>query len=153
MSYYDYADFSTLLGKVVTNIEVRNHPDEIIFTCEDGDQFIMYHSQDCCESVDIEDICGELDDLLNTPILQAEEASSEYKEDLVSLMPDEHKKAEFYRSLATDPDDYDYNYESRTWTFYKLATIKGSVTIRWFGTSNGYYSERVSFAYYSEYDD
>lgn len=47
-------------------------------------------------------------------------------------------------------NDSSGEYESATWTFYRLATVKGYITIRWLGVSNGYYSESVSF---SESDD
>ena len=119
-------NFEELKGQTLTAIDVDKGNAQINFTTDAGKIFKMYHSQDCCESVDIEDISGDIADLFGSPLLQAEEASSS------DTWPEGVKK--------------EYEPESYTWTFYKLATIKGSVTIRWYGSSNGYYSESVSFA-------
>ena len=87
--------------------------DAVIFSFTDGTKYELTHHQDCCESVWVEDIIGDLNDLVGSPLLMAEEAYED----------------------ASDNDD------SMTWSFYKFATAKGYVTIRFCGTSNGYYSE------------
>lgn len=113
--------FEELVGKILKTVE--NTGDEIIFTLTNDEQYKLYHEQDCCESVYVEDVVGELSDLVGSPILMAEEVSSD----------------------EPPPDRDGYMPDSYTWTFYKLATINGYVTIRFFGESNGYYSESVDF--------
>jgi len=53
--------FEDLLGKTLTAINVNESKDEMEFVCSDGTTYLMYHSQDCCESVNIDDIDGELE--------------------------------------------------------------------------------------------
>jgi hypothetical protein len=95
--------------------------DVILFECNDGKQFKMDHDQDCCESVSVEDVVGDVNDLIGFPIVSYEESSNS----------------------DNPPPNNSYN-ESYTWTFYKFQSTRGHVTIRWFGSSNGYYSEHVN---------
>ena len=119
------ADISELIG--VTLTEIKNTQDRIEFI-SDCDKWAMYHIQDCCEAVYVADIIGDLQDLVGSPIVRAEENTSNQ-----------------------DPKDFkrgkgDYYPESMTWTFYRIGTEKGTVVIRWCGESNGYYSESVEFS-------
>jgi hypothetical protein len=108
-------DVSELKGKILEKI--KRYDDVLIFHTVCGRKFKMYHAQECCEGVYIEDICGDLDDLIDSPIINFHESTN----------------------LGED------GYGTITWTFYNINTIKGSVTIRWHGSSNGYYSESVDF--------
>lgn len=114
--------FDSLKGMTFATVE-QVGTGTLVFTDVSGQRFTMYHDQDCCESVTIESIVGDLTDLVGAPILLAEEAVSDARPD---GMP--------------EPE---YPPDSQTWTFYKLATIKGYVDIRWLGESNGWYSESV----------
>jgi hypothetical protein len=117
-------DFKDLKGHILIDIIVDRSYSEIVFILSSGARYKLYHQQSCCESVGIEDINGDIQDLIGLPILLAEESSN---------------------STDPAPDNGEWGYRSYTWTFYKLATNRGYVTIRWFGSSNGYYSESVDW--------
>lgn len=115
-----YPEFSDLLGKTLVKIGGVEVQSECIDFYTADEHYRLYHARDCCESVQLEEIHGDVSDLIGSPILLAEEVSN------ADGPPPEY------------PDSY-------TWTFYKLATTKGHVTLRWLGESNGYYGEEATF--------
>lgn len=115
-------DISILKGHTLKSIESGVFNEELIFTTSEDKQYKMYHEKDCCESVSIEEIIGDLTDLIGNPILTAES-----------------------RTKTNPTEDREGYREDGEWTFYELATIKGSVTIRWYGESD-YYSVSINFA-------
>lgn len=118
-SYHPMIDIGELVGKTLVKCEEGTFGGEeaLLFETDEATEYAMYHSQDCCESVTIEDIAGDLSDLIGSPILFAREDSN-------------------FNEVA---------YGDEQWTFYNIGTNKGAVTIRWFGSSNGYYSTGVDF--------
>jgi hypothetical protein len=136
-----------LVGVTLKSIVVSEAKDEILFTTDNDLELKMYHSQDCCEGVSIEDICGDLDDLIGSPLTMCEEVgyTGAHNTDWDKEKGPGRVTVENGEWPEGVPLPEEYGDESYTWTFYKFATIKGSVTIRWYGSSNGYYSESVSF--------
>ena len=124
MDYRNIVDtqkgMAQMLGKTFVQVSGSVGDGEMTFVTAQGERFMFAHSQDCCERVDINDIVGDLQDLVGEPLLVAEEVQ------------------------GVTPVDFDEgDHESVTWTFYKFATRKGYVDVRWLGESNGYYSEGV----------
>ncbi len=129
----DHAKLEDLKGKVLVSVE-NNDDEELIFTTTDGEVYKLYHHQTCCERVTIEDICGDLEDLIGEPLLVAEEVVHEQ-----DANPE-----------GVPEQDYAHSF---TWTFYKLDTRKGGITVRWYGESNGCYSESVDFCRVAQQGD
>lgn len=121
-----HANFSDLLGKTLVAIDVAADRESISFLTEDGEQYLMFHVQDCCEVVNLEDVSGDIQDLVGSPILKAE--------------------------VSTSEKDHSWG-DHTTWTYYLISTMKGDVSLRWYGSSNGYYSESVDFRLFEAGDD
>jgi len=111
--------YKGVLNRIPTNIEQTN--EEIVITFLDGTSACWYHEQECCEMVEIEDVNGDWNDLIGSALVVCDERIS-------------HESDES-------------NFDSNTWTFYTFRSNKGSVDVRWHGSSNGYYSESVNYKF------
>ncbi len=106
-------NFNELEGKVI--IDVIKKDNSITFKTN-KQTYVLEHEQYCCEDVLIDDICGDLKDLINETIIKAEKVTND-------------------KNINEKED------KSFTWTFFHISTIKTNITIKFYGTSNGYYSE------------
>lgn len=109
-------DIHALIGETFTEISTDEYC--VKFITDEGIKYLMAHEQTCCEDVNLQEIHGCTEWLVGSPILKVEVKTNE-------------------------ENQLDKHDESFLWTFYELSTIQGSVTFRWYGTSNGYYSEEV----------
>jgi hypothetical protein len=110
-------EYSKLIGRKVIRCHIRG--EELALFDAEGNEHLFHHIQDCCESVYIESIVGDISDLIGSAITEAESVSEDYPE----------------------------AYDSGTWTFLKISSEKGGVVIRFLGESNGYYSEKMDYSY------
>lgn len=104
-----------LIGSTISQITGCKTGSDKITIATDRGTLTMHHYQDCCESVTVEDVVGDPSDLIGGVASIAE--------------------------VRINEKDAEYDHE--TWTLYEIRTTKGDITIRWYGTSNGYYSESV----------
>ena len=119
------AAFPELIGKVIVKVEgMEQYSDTVEMVTSEGETYRLFHDQNCCESVSVEEVIGDPADLIGQVVHDAEVSTD---------------------SDITHRPEIGY-VDSFTWTFYRIVTPRGTVVLRWLGTSNGYYSESVDFA-------
>ena len=116
----EYVKIKDLLNKVLKSVEITNvdpdcpgQNDCVVFTTVNDEIYVMMHMQDCCETVYLESVDNDVDVLVGSQILVAEERSNSNEDSC----------------------------GSETWTFYLIGTNECWCNFRWYGSSNGYYSE------------
>lgn len=110
-----------LVGELIKSIDIDMKEHEILIETESGRFFLIYHSQDCCESVTIEK--------LNHPGIL----------NFVGRVVSGASIDEVYSGKMTEHN------ESETKTIVSLRCDDDTEIVEWIGTSNGYYSESVDF--------
>jgi hypothetical protein len=114
-----HVEFSALVGEVLDAVDIDREENQILLTTRSGRRFLVYHEQDCCETVAISGQDGSFDRLIGKPIVEA-------------------------RDFAVDTGDDEI--DSQTTTTLVFRVDDQTVISRWIGDSNGYYSESVDIA-------
>ncbi len=104
-------------SEVVESIDIDRKENKIMITTISGRRFMFCHNQDCCESVTIVDVDGYKQEDLKGDLLQID-----------------------YETF--EPMDY---CDHTTLTNIRFVCNHRTMIVRWVGTSNGFYSETVSF--------
>jgi hypothetical protein len=113
-------EIGKMVGLTVESIDVSD--EEMTFVFTNGTRVKFHHWQSCCETVYIESIVGDVNDLIGNMLTVAEEVSN----------------CDNLTNERTETDELFGDVEQ--WTFYKFDSNKGGITVRWYGSSNGYYS-------------
>ena len=118
-------NLNDLIGKTVKVISIDN--DELDITVTDGEKDYRYgirHFQDCCESVSLDSVDGNIHNMIGKKITDA------YS--MISDLPYEEYSGSGTRSV------------------YRIVAEDDYLWLEWRGRSNGYYGEGVTFF---QYDD
>jgi len=112
-----------LKGRPVKSISgLKKDSDQVTLFFGDEYTIEFNHQQDCCETVCLVD----------------HELQGKMKGELI------------YIKELSNRDEPPNDWDSHTWTFYEVRTTEGLLTMRWLGTSSGYYSEEVSVSFGKE---
>lgn len=111
-----------IIGAKITDVSQGDEYDFLLtISTNKGLTLKFYHEQDCCESVWLEDGFDDLKSMIGKEILDIEYIFNQTDEPL------------------EDVDD------SYTWHYTNIKTIDKDCQLRFFGTSNGFYSEDIDF--------
>lgn len=117
-------EWSLADAPTIHNVTITGN-DTVILTLDNEVHFVLTHERDCCETVEVCDTDNDdfksLRELVGSKLISIEEVVGVDCSDEPPCFVD----------------------VSSTWTFYNIKTTTDVVQLRWFGTSNGYYSEQV----------
>ena len=134
------AEFGDLLGQKIESILLRDGDSKLFLRMSSGERFVLYKKMRGCEEAYLDEAIGDWADIIGQTILRADVRMSS---DPTDPLQDE----QYFEHYVDSPI---------AWTFYELATIRGSLTLRFVcdsgltgsGTDSKYvpYSIEMDFA-------